>query len=73
MLIMVQAGELTMVMKLALMHRHFKKSSPEAKELIGYGIYFLKWQVSKELIANQRFFMASMDGWKHTSTLTILY
>ena len=27
MLIMVQAGELTMVMKLALMHRHFKKSS----------------------------------------------
>ena len=73
MLIMVQAGELTMVMKLVLMHKLFKKSSPEAKELIGSGISSHRWQVLKGLIADQHYFMVSMDGWKHTSTLTILY
>ena len=73
MLTMVQAEELTRVTKLAPMPRLFKKSSPEAKELIGSGISSHRWQVLKGLIADQHYFMASMDGWKHTSTLTILY
>ena len=29
--------------------------------------------LTKGLIADLRYFMASMGGWKHTSTLTILY
>ena len=73
MLTMEQAEELTKVTKLAPMPRLFKKSSQDAKELIGYGISFHRWQVLKGLIADQRYFMALMDGWKHTSTLTILY
>ena len=74
MLIMVQAGVLTMVMKLVLMHRHFKKSSPEAKERIGYGTYFLKWQASNELIAVRRFFIESMEDWRHISiSITLFY
>ena len=55
------------------MPRLFKKSSLDAKGLIGSGISSHRWQVLKGLIADQRYFMASMDGWKHTSTLTILY
>ena len=33
----------------------------------------IKGTHTKELIADQHYFMASMDGWKHTSTLTIQY
>ena len=73
MLMMVQAEELTRVTKSAPMPRLFKKSSPDAKERIGSGTSSHKWLVSKELIADQHYFMASMDGWKHTSTLTIQY
>ena len=73
MLTMEQAEELTRVMKSAPMTKLFKKSSPDAKELIGSGISSHRWQVLKGLIADQRYFMASMDGWKPTSTLTILY
>jgi hypothetical protein len=73
MLTMEQAEELTKVTKLAPMPRLFKKSSLDAKELIGSGISSHRWPVLKGLIADQRYFMASMGGWKPTSTLTILY
>ena len=74
MLRMEQAEELTRETKSAPMPRLFKKSSPEAKERIGYGTYFLKWQASKELIAVRRFFMESMEDWRHISiSITLFY
>ena len=62
MLMMVQAEELTRVTKSVPMPRLFKKSSPDAKERIGFGTSSHKWLVLKELIADQHYFMASMDG-----------
>ena len=62
MLMMVQAEELTRVTKSVPMTRLFKKSSLDAKELIGSGISSRRWQVLKGLIADQRYFMASMGG-----------
>ena len=58
MLMMVQAGELTRVTKSAPMPKHFKKSSPDAKEPIGSGISSHKWLVLKGLIVGQLYFMA---------------
>ena len=61
MLTMVQAEVLTRVTKSAPMPKHSKKSSLDVRELIGSGISSHKWQVLKELIVAQRYFMASMD------------